>query len=145
MKPIKVLFVCVHNSARSQMAETYFNHYGKGQFIAESGGLEKGELNPIVVDVMAEDGFDISNNEVNSAFEFFKQGRLYSYVITVCDESTAEKCPIFPGVRDMLHWSLEDPSTIEGSKEEKLVQTRLIRDEIKNYVINFIEELNKKI
>lgn len=139
MKPIKVLFVCVHNSARSQMAEAFLNLYGKGQFIAESAGLEKGVLNPLVVKSMAEIDIDISNNEVNSAFEFFKQHRLYTYVVTVCDESSGQKCPIFPGVRDMIHWSLEDPSSFEGTESEKLDKIRNVREEIKKRVLDFIE------
>lgn len=139
MKPIKVLFVCVHNSARSQMAEAFLNLYGKGQFIAESAGLEKGILNPLVVKSMAEIDIDISNNEVNSAFEFFKQHRLYTYVVTVCDESSGQKCPIFPGVRDMIHWSLEDPSSFEGAESEKLDKIRNVREEIKKRVLAFIE------
>lgn len=72
MKPLKVLFVCVHNSARSQMAETYFNHFTKGKWLAESAGIEKGHLNPYVVQVMAEDGFDIQNNSLNKVFDFLK-------------------------------------------------------------------------
>jgi arsenate reductase len=104
MKPIKLLFVCVHNSARSQIAEAFLNYYGEGKLIAESAGLEKVILNPLAVEAMAEVGFDISKNQVDSVFEFYKSHKLYSYVITVCDESSGQKCPIFPGVRDMIHW-----------------------------------------
>ena len=139
MKPIKVLFVCVHNSARSQMAEAFLNLYGKGAFIAESAGLEKGVLNPLVVKSMAEIDIDISKNEVNSVFEFFTQHKLYIYVVTVCDDSSGQKCPIFPGVRDMIHWSLEDPSSFEGTESEKLDKIRSVREEIKHRVQSFIE------
>lgn len=145
MKPIKVLFVCVHNSARSQMAEAFLNLYGKGEFIAESAGLEKGVLNPLVVKSMAEIDIDISNNEVNSVFEFFTQHKLYSYVVTVCDDSSGQKCPIFPGVRDMIHWSLQDPSSFEGTETEKLDKIRVVRDDIKKRVLDFIADMQKEI
>lgn len=144
MKPLKVLFVCVHNAPRSQMAETYFNHFTKGQWLAESAGIEKGHLNPYVVKVMAEDGFDIQNNTLNKVFDFFKEHRLYAYVVTVCDETQAQKCPIFPGVREVLHWNLEDPSTFAGTDEDILEKTRLIRDEIKSKVATFVSKLKEK-
>ena len=97
MNQTKVLFICVHNSARSQMAEAFLNKYGGDKFIAESAGLEPGKLNPIVVDAMKEVGIDISANQTKGVFDFFKQGRRYHYVVTVCDEANAERCPIFPG------------------------------------------------
>jgi len=140
MKPIRVLFVCVHNSARSQMAEAYVNHFGEGRFEAESAGLEPGRLNPRVVQVMKEDGIDISENQTKSVFDMFKRGGLYSYVVTVCDETSAEKCPIFPGVTKRLHWSFADPSSLTGTENEKLERTREIRDEIKHKVKSWIED-----
>ncbi|HUO77212.1 MAG TPA: arsenate reductase ArsC [Thermodesulfovibrionales bacterium] len=127
----KVLFVCVHNSARSQMAEAFLNAMGGDKVVAESAGLEPGVLNPIVVDVMKEVGFDISNNKTQGAFDCFKAGKLYHYVITVCDETNAERCPIFPGLAKRLHWGFDDPSKLQGSREEKLQGTRIIRDQIK--------------
>lgn len=139
MAPIKVLFVCVHNSARSQMAEAYLNHFGDGRFAAESAGLEPGTLNPRVVQVMKEDGIDISGNQTKSAFDLFKRGGLYSFVVTVCDETSAEKCPIFPGAAKRLHWSFDDPSSLSGAEDEKLEKTREIRDEIKRKVKNWID------
>ena len=95
----KVLFVCVHNSARSQMAEAWLNHFGGEQFEAESAGLSPGTLNPLVVKVMQEVGIDISHKKTQAVFDLFQTGRLFKYVITVCDETSAEKCPIFPGYR----------------------------------------------
>jgi len=134
MNPIKVLFVCVHNSARSQMAEAYLNHFGEGRFVAESAGLEPGVLNPRVVEVMRESGIDISQNKTRSVFEILNQGKLFAYVVTVCDETAAEKCPIFPGATKRLHWSFADPSSLTGTEAEKLQRTREIRDEIKKRV-----------
>ena len=139
MEKIKVLFVCVHNSARSQMAEAYLNELGKNKFIAESAGLEPGSLNPLVVEVMKEIGIDISNNKTKRVFDFFKEGRLFNFVITVCDETNAERCPIFPGIAKRLSWSFEDPSSFTGTHEEKLEKTRLVRDKIKVEIENFIK------
>jgi arsenate reductase (thioredoxin) len=139
---IKVLFICVHNSARSQIAETYLNHFGKGKFIAESAGLEAGILNPVVIDSMKEDGFDISKNKTKSVFDFYKQGKLYEYVITVCDEANAEKCPIFPGLTKKLHWGFEDPSSFTGTYDEKLIKTNQIRDSIKQKILDFVSIIN---
>ena len=93
MKP-KVLFICVHNSARSQMAEAWFNSICGEFFEAQSAGLEPGTLNPLAVEVMREAGIDISRNKTQAVFDVFKSGQLFSYVVTVCDESSAEKCPI---------------------------------------------------
>src|SRR4030042_2112208 len=95
---IRVLFVCTHNSARSQMAETFLNALGGGRFEAESAGLEPRDINPLVIEVMKEVGFDLSNKRPNSVLDFFKQGRLYHHVIFVCDKRTEEQCPIFPGL-----------------------------------------------
>lgn len=137
---IKVLFVCVHNSARSQIGETYLNDFGKGLFVAESAGLEKGTLNPHVIEVMKEEGYDISQNSTDSVFDFFKENRRYTFVIKVCDEIHGQKCPIFPNALNDLYWNISDPSQFEGSKEEILQRTREVRDEIKAKVLAFIEE-----
>jgi len=139
---VKVLFVCVHNSARSQMAQEFLNNLGKGKFIAESAGLEPGVINPRVVQVMQEVGFDISANPCNSAFDFFKQGRQYDLVITVCDQVNGQRCPIFPSAKATLHWSFADPSSFEGSETEVLHQTREVRDQIKTRIEEFIRVYN---
>ena len=143
MERIKVLFVCVHNSARSQMAEAFLNKIGNGKFIAESAGLEPGVLNPVVVEVMKETGYDLSNNKTKSVFDFFKQGKRFEYVVTVCDEANSERCPIFPSAKKTLHWSFKDPSALKGTYEEKLAVTRNIRDEIKNRLEKWIDELSQ--
>lgn len=139
----KILFVCVHNSARSQMAEAFMNQLGGDHFSAESAGLQPGKLNPFVVEVMQEVGIDISGNQTKSVFDFFKQGRLFSYVITVCDETSGEKCPIFPGLVKRIHWSFEDPSSFRGTPEEIKGKIRLVRDKIKREVEHFISEAKK--
>jgi len=140
---IKVLFVCIHNAARSQMAEAFLKNIGGDNFQVESAGLEPGTLNPIVVDVMKEIGIDISNNQTKSVFDFFRQGKLYNYVITVCDETSGEKCPLFPGITKRLHWEFDDPSALGGSYDHKLEKTRIIRDKIKLKVEQFLQEIDQ--
>lgn len=141
MEKVRVLFVCVHNSARSQMAEAFLKQLGGDRFEVESAGFEAGTLNPLVVDSMKEIGIDISNNQTDDLFDFYKQGRMYSYVIAVCDAANAERCPIFPGMANRLNWSFEDPATFEGSYDEKLEKTRLVRDKIKVKIEDFIKEI----
>ena len=103
MEKINVLFVCIHNSARSQMAETFLNVLGNGKFEAESAGIEPGPLNPLVVEVMKEVGIDISKNRTKSVLEFIEKKKAFDYVITVCDETSAERCPSFPGQSKRMH------------------------------------------
>ena len=87
-----ILFVCIHNSARSQMAEALLNHLGGGKFNAESAGIEKGKLNPFVILAMQEVGIDISGNETKEVLDLFRSGKLYDAVITVCEKEAAERC-----------------------------------------------------
>ncbi len=125
-----VLFVCVHNSARSQMAEAFLNRRCPNDFVADSAGLEPGTLNPLAVTAMREVGIDISRSGTKSTSSVLASGKQYSYVVTVCDETSAERCPIFLGESRRLHWSFRDPATLEGSCDERLAQTRRIRDAI---------------
>jgi arsenate reductase len=143
MEKIKVLFVCVHNSARSQMAEAFVNNLAGDRFIAESAGIEPGKLNPYVVKVMSEIGIDISSNRTKDVFEFVRAGKHFSFVITVCEREAAEKCPIFPGISKRLEWSFRDPSKLSGTEDEILEQIRIIRDEIKSQVVKWINEVDK--
>lgn len=140
MVKLKVLFVCVHNSARSQMAEAFLNKLADEKFYAESAGFEPGKLNPYVIEVMKEIGIDISKNRTKSVFDLFKQGHIFNFVIAVCDAANAERCPIFPGVTKRLSWSFEDPASFTGSPEEILAKTRLISDKIKDEVEKFVSE-----
>ena len=142
-EPTKVLFICIHNSARSQMAEAFLNKLGGGRLVAESAGFEPGTLNPLVVEAMKEAGIDISGNKTKAIFDLYKQGRAYHYVVAVCDESSAERCPIFPGmVKQRINWSFPDPSRFEGSREEKLAKTREVREKIRAKVEAFVESLS---
>ncbi|MBN1838286.1 MAG: arsenate reductase ArsC [Spirochaetales bacterium] len=138
----KVLVICVHNSARSQMAEEYLRKFGAERFEVESAGLEPGAINPLAAEVMNEEGIDISDKKTNSAFEFYKQGRGYEYVITVCSKEASERCPVFPaaGPVQRLHWPFDDPSQVSGTHEQKLAKVRQIRDQIKAKVLEFVRE-----
>jgi arsenate reductase (thioredoxin) len=141
MDKTRVLFVCVHNSARSRMAEAFLNDLGGGRFLAESAGLDPRDINPMVVEVMQELGYDLAGRKGNSIFEFFKQGRLYDYVIYVCDKETEDRCPVFPGVRRTQNWPFPDPTKLEGTHEEKLAGARKIRDAIRSRIETWIKEL----
>ena len=140
MDKTRVLFVCVHNTARSQMAEAFLNDLGGGRFFAESAGLDPRDIDPLVVEVMQELGYDLAGRKGNSIFEFFKQGRLYDYVIYVCDKETEDRCPVFPGVRRTQNWPFPDPAKLEGSHEEKLAGARKIRDAIRGRIESWIKE-----
>lgn len=136
----KVLFVCIHNSARSQMAEALLNKLGGGRFIAESAGLEPGVLNPIAVEVLRELGIDISAKKTQSVESLISAGVTYDYVITVCDGASAERCPVVPGGGKRLHWSFDDPSGFTGSFEEKLRKTREVRDDIQSKIEQWLRQ-----
>ncbi|PIY82594.1 MAG: arsenate reductase ArsC [Candidatus Omnitrophica bacterium CG_4_10_14_0_2_um_filter_44_9] len=137
----KVLFVCVHNSARSQMAEAFLKQMAGNRFDVESAGLEPGKLNLVVVEAMKEVGIDISQNKTKSVFDFYKQGKRYDYVVTVCDESRSGRCPVFPGAGKRLHWGFADPSSFTGSLEDKLVKTREVRNQIEAKIKDWLNLL----
>ena len=140
----KVLFVCVHNSARSQMAEALLKQKAGERFDVESAGLEPGKLNPLAIEAMKEAGIDISRNETKSVFDFYKQGRRYDYVITVCDESRAQGCPVFPGTTATrrIHWNFDDPAGFQGSGDEKREKTRMVRDQISQRIDRWLKEIS---
>ena len=123
------------------MAAAWLNDICGDDFEAESAGLEPGELNPLTVQVMNEVGIDISNNETQAVFDVFKRGQIFAYVITVCDETSAEKCPIFPGVTNRLHWSFPDPAALVGTQQERLEGTRKIRDDIRARIEMWCDEM----
>jgi arsenate reductase len=136
----KVLFICLHNSARSQMAEAFLNQLCGDTFEARSAGLEPGKLNPVVVEAMNETGLDLAGNKTKSLSDMAKSGQEFSYVITVCDEASAEKCPVFPGATKRLHWNFPDPSGFRGSHAEVLQKTRAVRDAIKHRIEDWCAE-----
>ena len=136
----RVLFLCIHNSARSQMAAAYLQQTGGDRFEVESAGLEPGKLNPLAVAAMRDAGIDISRNGTQSVFDLFKSGRKFDYVISVCDAASAERCPIFPGAHARLNWSFADPSAFTGSEAERLQKTIDVRDEIREKVRAWLAE-----
>jgi arsenate reductase (thioredoxin) len=136
----KVLFLCVHNSGRSQMAEAFLKKYAGDRFEVESAGLEPGKLNPYVVRAMAEVGIDISRNATKSVWDLFQAGRIYQIVVAVCSKEAAERCPIFPGLSEKRHWPFDDPAALEGSDDQIMEGTRRIRDRIEAAVKDFIAE-----
>jgi arsenate reductase len=107
----------------------------------ESAGLEAKPVNPLVVEVMQEIGYDLSEAQSDSVFDFFKEGRLYDYVITVCDETAAGQCPVFPGITKRFHWPFKDPEELTGTHEEKLEALRGIRDQIREKVNDWFNTL----
>src|SRR5436190_6384843 len=136
----KVLFICVHNSARSQMAAAMMNHTCGEFFATESAGLEPGIINPLVIEVLQEVGIDISKNKTQRVFDVWKSGQIFQFVITVCSEAEAERCPIFPGVTVRLHWPFDDPSKFTGTHEERLERTRTVRQQIQDKIDLFCDE-----
>ena len=125
-----VLFLCTHNSARSQMAEALLNTLNGDKYEAYSAGIMATRINPYVVKAMAEIGIGISKNRSKSIEEF--RGKNFNYVVTVCDNAK-EACPFFPGEK-IIHKSFDDPSQVKGSEEEIMKQTRRVRDEIKEWL-----------
>lgn len=123
------------------MAEAFLKSMCQDQLDAESAGLEPGKLDPLAVAAMHETGIDISRNRTKSAFDLFAAGRKFSYVITVCDETSAERCPVFPAVTQRLHWSFADPASFQGSWEERLASTRVVRDQIRDRVAAWCNEV----
>lgn len=141
---VSVLCLCVHNSARSQMAEAYFRAFGGDLFEAESAGLEPGKLNPFVVRALQEEGIDISDKKTRGVSELFKAGRTYRYVITVCSREAADRCPIFPGRSEKLHWPFPDPSSFTGTDDEIMAGVRSVRDAIREQVREFVADFRKR-
>jgi arsenate reductase len=126
-RPIRVLFICTHNSARSQMAEALLRREAGSQFEVASAGTDATRVNPLAVRALAEVGIDWSGARSKSFTEFLAQP--FDYVVTVCDRAR-ESCPVFPGATNTLHWSLDDPAEVEGSDADKLDAFRATRDEI---------------
>jgi arsenate reductase len=131
---LRILVICIGNSARSQMAEGLLKHYKK-DWEVYSAGIEPKGLNPLAVEAMSEKGIDISGYKSKHIDLFLN--RKFDYIITVCDNAK-ESCPVFPGNARYLHWSLKDPAAAKGTKEEKLAAFRKIRDKIQNKVLEFI-------
>jgi len=131
MTKARILFLCTHNSARSQMAEGLLRHLAGDRFEAHSAGTEATHLRPLAIRAMEEVGVDIFGQESKTLDRYLEEP--FDYVITVCDEAN-EACPFFPGAKNRLHWSLEDPSRAEGSEDEQLAIFRRVREEIRERI-----------
>ena len=138
MSKKRVLFVCIHNSARSQMAEELLRKFGGDKFEVESAGIEPGNLNPVVVEVLKEEGIDISSKNTRAVADLIKQNKTYDYVITVCDETSAERCPVFPGKTKRLHWGFPDPSQFQGPFDERFAKTKEVKERIKGTILKWL-------
>ena len=135
----KVLCVCSANTTRSQIAEALLKKYGGDDFEVNSAGINPGVLNPLAVEVLKEDeNMDISSYSTNKVLDYYKEGRHYHYVITVCDEASKEPCPIFPSLDGLLHWNITSPAS-NGSDEEKKAKIRASKEEIKVNILKLIE------
>ncbi len=138
MRKLKLLFICTHNSARSQMAEGLANHYFGEWVEAYSAGTEATFVKPHAIKVMEEIGIDMSTHFSKTVYHF--ENETFDYIITVCDHAK-ETCPFFPGGKNYLHQSFPDPSDINGDDEAKTEAFRKSRDEIKKWLFEFIEKI----
>jgi len=138
MNKPKVLILCYSNSVRSQMTEGFLRSLAGDRFDVYSAGIDPKEIHPLAVKVMAEIGIDISNYKSKHVKDFLSQH--FGYIITVCDEAD-EKCPTFPDISVRMHWPFEDPAKTEGSEDEKLLDFRKIRDQIKEKILEWLKEM----
>ena len=135
-----VLFVCTGNSCRSQMAEGLLRHYGKDKFEVFSAGLEPSYVHPLAIKAMNESGIDITNQYSKTVNEFL--GQNFSYVITVCD-GAKERCPVFPGKYNAIHWGIEDPASTAGTENERMQVFRRVRQNILERINHFVSNLDE--
>ena len=139
MSKQKILFLCTGNSARSQMAEAFLRKYAEDRFEAHSAGLEPKGLNPLTIRVMEEVGIDLSG-QTSKSVEVYLGKTLFQYLVTVCDDAD-KNCPtVWPGVSTRLHWSFQDPASVEGTEAEKLAKFREVRDLIDQKIQNWLAE-----
>ena len=135
MNKQRVLFLCTHNSARSQMAEGFLRAMAGDRFEAQSAGTEKTSVNPLAIRVMGERGIDLGGH-TSKVFGGLMETP-WDYLITVCDDAN-ERCPFVPGVQKRLHWSFEDPSRAAGTEDERLATFRKVRDQIETRLAEWL-------
>ncbi|MFZ5517443.1 MAG: arsenate reductase ArsC [Candidatus Zhuqueibacterota bacterium] len=138
----KILVLCTGNSCRSQMAEGYFRHFAGEKFEVTSAGLEPSVVNPKAIQVMLEDGVDISSHTSKDVEQFI--GQNFNYIITVCDNAK-ERCPFFPGQAERILWSFVDPAGAQGSEAEIFAMFRKVRDQIRERIKEFLNEFELSI
>lgn len=137
---LRVLFLGTNNATRSQMAETFLNDLGGQWFSASSAGIvdEEVPIPRLVLEVMQEKGYDLSDKTIDSVFDFFKNDRNFDIVISLCDPTNSQKCPVFPSLMLSLNWQFPDPLYLEGDEADRLSATRQIRDDIEQRIQEFI-------
>lgn len=140
---IKVLFLCVHNSGRSQIAEELLRKKAVDYFDVSSAGFEPSVINPYVAKVLQEENIDISQKSTKNVFDLYNQGNFYNYIITVCDESNQQRCPIFPGFNKAIHWNFEDPSSFKGTDEEIINKVKQVKNKINQQLDIWIKDVLK--
>lgn len=138
---LRILFLCVHNSGRSQMAEALLRGLAPESVTVESAGFEPRPVLSEAVLAMKDLGIDISGAQSKAVFDLYREGRIYDYVVTVCDEATAERCPIFPGFAKRVHWSFPDPSDAQGNDSERLAAVMVIRDMIRTQLDEWLPKI----
>ena len=141
MNNVRVLFLCTGNSARSIIGEAILNELGRGSFDVYSAGTEPRGINPFTVKALAAQGIELGGATSKHVSQF--EGEAFDYVITVCD-SAAERCPVFPGVAERIHWSFEDPATVNGSDDEKLEAFNMTVHGMQTRVQAFIEAVHRR-
>ncbi|MFP3897363.1 MAG: arsenate reductase ArsC [Anaerolineales bacterium] len=141
MKKTKVLFLCVGNRARSQMAEAFLRKYGGDQFEVYSAGLEPEAIHPYAYRVMEEVGLDLEGHYSKGVKEFLNE-MYFGILITVCSKAEA-RCPTFPGLGERHYWPVEDPVAFEGPEGEKIKKFRQARDQIERHILDWLEERNR--
>jgi arsenate reductase (thioredoxin) len=135
MDTVRVLFLCTHNSSRSQMAEGFLRALATERYAVASAGTEKRSVHPLAIQAMAERGIDISGH-TSKLYSDLPPAR-WDYLITVCDDAN-ERCPFVPGTMTRLHWSFEDPSQATGSEEARLAVFRRVRDQIEARITQWL-------
>jgi arsenate reductase len=140
-EPIRVLILCTHNSARSQIAEAMLRQMGGSDFAVASAGTEATRVNPLAIAVLEEAGYRTDGLYSKVLTRFL--GEHFDVVLTVCDEAN-ERCPIFPGAPERIHWSIPDPSAVQGSEEERLRAFRAVRDKLTQRLPPFIARQRQK-
>lgn len=137
---INVIFICTHNSARSQMAEAFLKKYAGDYFDVYSAGFNPQPIHPYAIKVMEEIGYDLSTQHPKDLWQLIKNNSFVGIAITVCKPKEEEDCPTIPGILTRLFWHIDDPAAFEGTEEEKLAKFREIRDQIQKEVQNFLME-----
>lgn len=138
-KQPKVIFLCIENRARSQMAEAFLRHFAGDRFEVYSAGFDPSPIHPVAHRVMEEEGLSMENHYPKSVYDFLTRVH-FGYVITVCEKAEA-KCPVFPGVGQRIFWPVEDPAAFEGSEEATLEKFREARDQLKTHILNWLDNL----